>query len=311
MTTAATTHAAARAAPVDHSLGMQLRDLFALSKPRVTLLVLCTTATGVYLAPGHLSPARMIAALLLTAMTVGAANALNCYLEVDSDGQMLRTRGRPLPAGRLEPKSGLLMGMSLAAFAIPALTFILNPLTGFLGLFALVSYVWIYTPLKKLTPKALVVGAVPGAIPPLMGWTAVTGQMDLGGLWLFLLMFVWQLPHFLAITLYLKDDYARGGLRVLPVVRGEKVARVHLLLYTLLLVPVSLAFTPLKMAGNAYLAVAVLLGAGFLWYALSLQRPPADAVAGQRQARKVFLYSIAYLTVLFGALLLDSVHGRI
>jgi protoheme IX farnesyltransferase len=201
--------------------------------------------------------------------------------------------------------------MSLAIFSIPALTFILNPLTGFLGLFALISYVWIYTPLKKLTPKALVVGAVPGAIPPLMGWTAVTGHLDLGGVWLFLLMFVWQLPHFLAITLYLKDDYARGGLRVLPVVRGEKVARAQLLLYTLLLVPVSLAFTPLRMAGIAYLAVAALLGAGFLWYAIILQRPSRDAAAGQRQARKVFLYSIAYLTVLLGALLLDSVQGRI
>ena len=306
-----TTQVATHAGPIEHSFGMHLRDLFALSKPRVTLLVLCTTATGIYLAPGHLPLAKVIAALLMTAMTVGAANTLNCYLERESDGQMLRTRSRPLPAGRLEPKSGLMLGMSLAVFSIPALTFIINPLTGFLGLFALISYVWIYTPLKKVTPKALVVGAVPGAIPPLMGWTAVTGHLDLGGIWLFLLMFVWQLPHFLAITLYLKDDYMRGGLRVLPVVRGEKVARVHLLLYTLLLIPVSLAFTPLKMAGNAYLAIASLLGAGFLWYALSLQRPPQTPLAGQRQARKVFLYSIAYLTVLFGALLLDSGHGRI
>jgi heme o synthase len=309
---AATTHPVTHAAAMaGHSLGMQLRDLFALSKPRVTLLVLCSAATGLYLAPGHLPLAKGILALVLTAMTVGAANALNCYLERESDGQMLRTKGRPLPAGRLEPKSGLMMGISLAIFSIPALTFILNPLTGFLGMFALISYVWIYTPLKKLTPKALVVGAVPGAIPPLMGWTAVTGQLDLGGVWLFLLMFVWQLPHFLAITLYLKDDYARGGLRVLPVVRGEKVARVHLLLYTLLLVPVSLAFTPLRVAGNVYLVVAAVLGAGFLWCAISLQRPAENAVVGQRQARRVFLYSIAYLTVLFGALLLDSGHGRI
>jgi protoheme IX farnesyltransferase len=292
-------------------LGAQLRDLFALSKPRVTLLVLCTAAGGIYLAPGHLPLFKVIAAMLLTAMTVGAANTLNCYLEADSDGHMLRTRDRPLAAGRLELKSGLLMGMSLAIFSIPALTFVLNPLTGFLGLVALISYVWIYTPLKKVTPKALLVGAVPGAIPPLMGWTAVTGRLDLGGVWLFVLMFVWQLPHFLAITLYLKDDYVRGGLRVLPVMRGERVARLHLLLYTLVLIPVSLAFTPLKMAGYVYFGVAAMLDAGFLWFAISLLRKSENPVAGQRQARRVFLYSIAYLTVLFAVLLLDSGHGRI
>jgi heme o synthase len=289
-----------------HDLTARLRDLFALSKPRVSLLVLATTGTGIYLAPGHLALPRVIAVLLFTALTVGAANTLNCYLERESDARMLRTRTRPLPAGRIEPKSGLMLGISLACLSIPALTLILNPLTGFLGFFALASYVWIYTPLKKITPKALVVGAVPGAIPPLMGWTAVTGRLDLGGFWLFLLMFVWQLPHFLAITLYLKEDYARGGLRVLPVVRGERVARLHLLLYTLLLIPVSLAFTPLGMAGYGYLVAAVLLGAGFLVLAIRAQRTPPSPVAGQRQARQIFLYSIAYLVVLFAALLLDS-----
>ncbi len=290
--------------PHDHSA--RLRDLFALSKPRVSLLVLATTGTGIYLAPGHLALPRAIAVLLFTALTVGAANTLNCYLERESDARMLRTRTRPLPAGRIEPKSGLMLGISLACLSIPALTLILNPLTGFLGFFALASYVWVYTPLKKITPKALVVGAVPGAIPPLMGWTAVTGRLDLGGFWLFLLMFVWQLPHFLAITLYLKEDYARGGLRVLPVVRGERVARLHLLLYTLLLIPVSLAFTPLGMAGYGYLVAAVLLGAGFLVLAIRAQRTPPSPVAGQRQARQIFLYSIAYLVVLFSALLIDS-----
>jgi protoheme IX farnesyltransferase len=294
-----------------HDLGARLRDLFALSKPRVTALVLCTTVTGIVLAPGHLSIARAIAALFFTALTVGAANTLNCYLERESDGRMLRTRLRPLPAGRLEPKAGLMLGMSLACVSIPALTLILNPLTGFLGFFALATYVWVYTPLKKITPKALVIGAVPGAIPPLMGWTAVTGRLDLGGLWLFLLMFVWQLPHFLAITLYLKEDYARGGLRVLPVVRGERVARLHLLFYTLLLIPVSLAPLPLGMAGQVYLAVAVVLGAGFLAFAIQAQGSAESPAASQRQARRVFLYSIAYLSVLFGALLLDSGHGLI
>jgi protoheme IX farnesyltransferase len=292
----------------EHELGARLRDLFALSKPRVTALVLCTTATGIYLAPGHLALPRAIAALLFTALTVGAANTLNCYLERESDGRMLRTRMRPLPAGRLEPKSGLMLGMSLACVSIPALSLILNPLTGFLGFFALATYVWIYTPLKKITPNALVIGAVPGAIPPLMGWTAVTGRLDPGGLWLFFLMFVWQLPHFLAITLYLKEDYARGGHRVLPLVRGEGAARRRLLIYTLLLIPLSLAPSAMGMAGYAYLAAAAVLGAGFLALAVRASRAPADATAGKRQARGVFLYSIAYLTLLFGVLLLDAGH---
>jgi protoheme IX farnesyltransferase len=173
-----------------------------------------------------------------------------------------------------------------------------------MALVALVSYVGVYTPLKRVTPKALLVGAVPGAIPPLLGWTAVTGRIELGGVLLFALMFVWQIPHFLAITLYLKDDYARGGHRVMPLVRGEAAARLHLLLWTLLLIPVSLSFYFFHFAGLLYAVAAVLLGAGFLFFALRALRirtgPPAV-----RSARAVFGYSLLYLLVLFPLLVVD------
>ena len=286
-----------------------LRDLVALTKPRVTGLVIATTATGLFLAPGHLGSLRIAITLVATALVVGAANTLNCYLERDVDARMLRTRDRPLAARRLAPRTALYVGFGLAALSIPALSLFLNPLTGFLAALALVSYVWVYTPMKRLSPKALIVGAVPGAIPPLIGWTAVTGRVGLPGFWLFAVLFLWQLPHFLAITLYLKDDYARGGLRVLPLIRGERVTRRHLLYYTAALVPVTLAFTPMGVAGRAYLWVAAGLGAGFLAFAFrglrrdALESPPAVRV---RWARGLFAYSIVYLVLLYAALLLDA-----
>jgi len=282
--------------------GRLLRDLVALTKPRVTSLVLATTATGIFLAPGHLGAVRILITLVATAMVVGAANTLNCYLERDRDARMLRTQARPLAAQRLDPRAALWLGAILAGISIPALAVFLNPLTGLLAAFALVSYVWVYTPMKPRSPKALVVGAVPGAVPPLLGWTAVTWHLDLPGLWLFAVLFLWQLPHFLAITLYLKDDYARGGHQILALVRGEATARQHLLVYTLLLVPVTLGFTPLGVAGRAYLMVAGVMGALFLAYAVRGLR----SESGPRWARGLFSYSIVYLTLLFAALLFDS-----
>src|SRR5581483_2046224 len=202
----------------------------------------------------------------------------------ETDARMLRTRDRAVAAGRIEPRDGLMLGLSLTLFAVPLLCLALNPLTGFLALLALVSYVAVYTPLKRVTPAALLVGAVPGAIPPLLGWTAVTGSLDLGGLLLFALMFVWQIPHFLAITLYLKDDYARGGHRVLPLVRGERAARWHLLIWTVALLPASLSFAVLGFAGTIYALGALALGAGFLWFAQRAVRF-AEGPAARRSAR--------------------------
>ncbi len=299
--------AATRARPVPARAS--LADLLSLTKPRINLLVLCTTATGIGLAPGHVEVWRAVVALVCTALVVGGANALNCYWERDTDALMLRTRDRPLPAGRVEPAEGLLVGLLLVTFSIPLLALVVNAMTGLLALVALGSYVWIYTPLKRVTPLALLVGAVPGAIPPLLGWTAVTGRLDPGGLWLFGLMFVWQLPHFLAIALYLKEDYARGGLRVTPLVLGETFARRELFAWTLGLLPVSLGLFWVGLGGRVYAGLAAAMWLGFLFFAARSLRA-SDGVETQRAGRRVFAYSIVYLVVLLGAVLLDHPVAR-
>src|SRR5688572_25744505 len=186
-----------------------VRDLVSLTKPRITLLVVITTAGGLWLAPGALSPWTVAVTLLATAIVVASANALNCWMERDSDRLMARTRNRPLPAGRLDARVALVFGVALGVASVPLFTFLVNPLTGLLAAIALVSYVWVYTPLKQKSWTALLVGAVPGALPPLMGWTAATGKLELPGLVLFAVLFVWQIPHFIAIALFRQDDYER------------------------------------------------------------------------------------------------------
>ncbi len=278
-----------------------VRDVASLAKPRLSTLVVCTAAGGMWLAPGHLNAARAALLLVGTALVVGAANALNNYLERDLDARMRRTRSRPLPAGRIEPAVALAMGFALPAFAIPAMAMALNPLTALLALVALVSYAGVYTPLKQRTTAALFVGAVPGAIPPLMGWTAVTGRIDWGGLALFGILFFWQLPHFLAISVYLKEDYARAGHRVFALVHGERAARFWAAVTTLLLVPVTVSLVPLGLARPAYGAAAAALGLGLAGWALSDLRLPEGST---RRARNFFLGTLIHLSLLFVALFL-------
>ena len=198
------------------------KDLLLLAKPRLSGLVVLTTAGGVALAPGRIGVGRAVVSIVGTAAVVGAANALNCWLERDVDARMRRTRDRPLPAGRVEPFVAFALGIAIPIFALPVLALVASPLTALLAFLALVVYVAVYTPMKRRSTLALFVGAVPGAIPPLMGWTAVTGRLDAGGLALFALLFAWQLPHFLAISIYLAEDYARGGLQVFALVHGER-----------------------------------------------------------------------------------------
>jgi heme o synthase len=291
---AATVPAAARAASAPLAYA---RDLLLLSKPRLSGLVVLTCAGGLGLAPGSIGAARAILTVLGTAAVVGAANALNCYAERDVDARMRRTRDRPLPAGRVEPFVALGLGLLVPAFALPVLALAANPLTALLAFVALAVYVAVYTPMKKRSTLALFVGAVPGAIPPLMGWTAVTGRLDPGGLALFALLFAWQLPHFLSISLYLADDYARGGLKVFALVHGERATRAWIAVTAIALVPVSLALVPLGLAGPAYAAVAGLLGAALAAYALS-----GLGKAGGRWARTFFLATLAWLTLVFAAL---------
>jgi protoheme IX farnesyltransferase len=276
------------------------RDVLELAKPRITTMVVFTTAMGMWLAPGRLALPRAVAILFFTALLVGSANVLNSFLERDVDGRMRRTRHRPIPSGRIDPWSAFALGLGCGAFAVPGLALSANPLTAGIGLAAWVLYVGVYTPLKRITPWALEIGTIPGALPPLMGWTAASGAIEAPGLALFAIMVFWQLPHFLAITLYLDEDYARGGIRVWPIVRGARAARVRLALYTVALVAASAAAAPL--AGTPYAVAALVLGAGFLAMALRGLRADAGAVL----ARRTMLYSLVYLSVLFAVLVADA-----
>ncbi|MEI7704335.1 MAG: heme o synthase [Deltaproteobacteria bacterium] len=296
-------HATSRTAPSPASPLRAVGDLFALAKPRLSGMVVSTTAAGMWLAPSQPSAPRAAAILLGTGMVVGAANVLNNYLERDVDARMRRTWDRPLPAGRIAPATALAIGLGMPAFAIPVLALAANPLTALLALVALVSYAFVYTPMKRFTTAALFVGAIPGAIPPLMGWTASTGAIDARGLALFALLFVWQLPHFLAISIYLKEDYARGGLKVFALVHGERSARIWALVTSALLVPVGMLPAFLGMATWGFGAVAALLGGGLTASAArGLGRPEGDT----RQARNFFLSTLLYLVAFFIALFLGA-----
>ncbi len=281
-----------------------LRDLVALTKPRITFMVIITTAGGIWLAHHQgsaLSWPTILLTLLATAMVVGSANTLNCWLERDLDRYMARTKNRPLPAGRLGANHALWLGIGLGVISVPVLTWVANPLTGLLAAVALVSYVMVYTPLKQKSPAALIVGAVPGALPPLMGWTAATGELAAPGVVLFGILFFWQMPHFLAISIFRQSEYAKAGIKVLPSVRGTRVAKRHAVAWAAALVPVSLLLVPLGIAGKIYLVVAGGLGLGFfVWSVVGLRE-----AAGNRWARQLFLASLVYLPVLFAALAID------
>jgi protoheme IX farnesyltransferase len=288
------------------SLSTTASDLLSLMKPRLSSLVLATAAGGVWLAPGEMPVMRVLVTLLATAGTVGAANSLNCYLERQSDRFMARTQNRPLPSGRMEPGVALWFGLSLAAVSLPALALGSNLLTAGLGLVALISYAFIYTPLKARTSAAMLVGAVPGALPPLMGWTAVTGQVDNAGFVLFSILFLWQIPHFLAIALFRKEEYAAAGLKSVPLERGDESSRAQLVLYVVALVPMTMLPYQLRIAGGWYLAVAAALGLSFL----ALGAWGFFRQLGKPWARQTFFFSLLYLTGLFAALMLDSqTHG--
>jgi protoheme IX farnesyltransferase len=282
-------------------LGAQARAMVELAKPRITTMVVVTFAGGLWLAPGANGGWRHALALLGTVLIVAAANALNMFYERDVDGLMERTRRRPLVERRLSPDAAVGFGAVLACAAVPLLLYGANPLTAVLGLVAFASYVWAYTPLKRVSGIALWVGAVPGAMPPLMGWTTATGRLDAPGLALFAILFVWQLPHFLAIALYRAEDYGAAGIRVLPLSVGAAATRWHIIGWTVVLVASSLLPVPFGVGGWLYCAAAVLLGGWFLGRTLVGYR----AEAPRPWARSVFLVSLVYLTGLFAALAVD------
>jgi protoheme IX farnesyltransferase len=277
-----------------------LADLVALSKPRIVVMALVTMAAAMALAPGAVGVDALAIALVGTALCVGAANTLNMYLERDVDCLMARTRGRPLPGGRMDPRVALGFGVAQAVAGVPLLTFALNPLTGLVAAAALVAYVNVYTPLKQRSTTAVLVGAFPGAAPVLMGHAAATGSIDAAGLALFGVLFLWQIPHFNAIALFRRDDYRSAGLKVLPNERGDEATRRAMVFYLAVQVGLSLALVPLGVAGTGYLAVAIALGAAYLGYCVWGLLSRGDA----RWARRMFFASIVYLPVLLVAMVL-------
>ena len=281
-----------------------LRDVAALAKPRLATLVLCTTAGGLWLAPGHRDGSRAVVLLLGTALVVGAANALNNFLERDVDGPCAAPATVHCPPAGSSRGWRWRSGSALPSVALPALAFFTNGLTATLAALALFTYVVVYTPMKRKRSLALFVGAVPGAIPPLMGWTAATGRLDAGGLALFALLYCWQLPHFLAISMYLKDDYARGGLKVFALVHGDRATRVW-----------SAADEPAAHSRLAAPPAARSRWARSTRVAAALSEPASPATgsrglwhrgAAQRWARNFFLLTLVYLTLLFAALLVSG-----
>ena len=280
-----------------------LRDIVALTKPRITLLVLITMVGGMGLAKrvepaSELSLSKALFALLGTALVVSGASAFNMYLERDTDALMDRTKGRPLPDGRLAPGIALAVGSALGFAAVPLLLWQVNLVTGVIAGLALLMYAFVYTPLKRRTTLALPIGAVPGAVPPLLGWTAVTGRVDAAGIVLFAILFLWQLPHSLAIATFRCEDYKRAGTKVIPAEHGDRVTRIHIVVESVLLVGVSVLLVPLGVAGAFYLVSALLLGGAFLAFAVAGLR----RTAGLRWARWLFAASILYLFLLMIAL---------
>ena len=276
-------------------------DFLELTKPRITSLVLVTAAVGY--AVGGVGPFSVLRFLLFmtgTALLCAGASALNQHAERDADARMLRTSRRPLPAGRLRPEEALVFGLALSGAGLALLVFV-NPLTLLLGAASLAIYVLVYTPLKRISSLSTVVGAVPGALPPLMGWAAARGSIGDAGLGLFAILFLWQLPHFLAIGWLYRDDYARGGFPMLAVTDrdGSSTGR-QAVLYATALLPVTLAAGLLASAGKGYLWGALLLGLGFLGCAavFAWRRTTADA-------RRLFFASVLYLPLVLGLMVFD------
>lgn len=280
----------------------RIRDVIELGKPRLSLLVIFTAASGLWLAPAAPPLFSSIVFLLATSGLVAAANTFNCWLEREIDGHMFRTRERPLPAGRLEPRTAFVSGLVLGGASIGALALVTNELTTWLGATAFLSYVLLYTPLKRVTPWALLVGAVPGALPPLMGWTAAVGRLEMPGLFLFGILFFWQLPHFVAISIYLAEDFRRADLRVLPLSYGPRAARGFVLLFGLMLIAFSMLAQPLGLAGGLYSGIALALN--LVWLPLLFGALRRDVDDGW--ARRVFAYSLIYLPLLISTLILTA-----
>ncbi len=279
------------------------RALVELSKPGITRFVSITTALGALTAPTPVTWGRFVPLIVGTALVVAGANALNMFLERDSDALMTRTRGRPLPEGRISPDEALAFGVGIALAGLVCLAHFTTILAFGLAALSLLLYVLVYTPLKRVGPVALYVGAVPGALPPVIGYAGNQGELDARALSLFLILFVWQLPHFITITLFREEEYARAGLRVLPVVRGRAHASRLLVAFSALFVAVSLLPVWLNGAGLVYAIVAGLTSVAFLCATARGLRGDFD----DRTARKLFFFSMPELVIVMAALMITLI----
>jgi len=281
---------------------VRFRQFLALTKPRVVQLIVFCAVIGMFLAvPGLPPPATVFFATIGIALVAGAAAAVNCLVEQKIDALMLRTRGRPLPRGEITSLSTLVFALLVGGAGMLVLYAFVNPLTMWLTLATFLGYAVIYTiVLKPATPQNIVIGGASGAMPPVLGWAAVTNQVAPEALLLFLIIFAWTPPHFWALALYRTADYAKAGLPMLPVTHGAEYTRLQIVLYTVVLVLVTMLPYVIRMSGIIYLVAALALGGVFLAYAVRLYRNYSDSLA-----RATFRYSILYLTALFSALLID------
>jgi protoheme IX farnesyltransferase len=290
-----------RAVPVGRSRAL---DYIALTKPELTLLSVVTALGGAYLAGGHsISFSILMHTFLGTLLVGGGAVALKQYIERDPDAHMRRTENRPLPAGRIEDGNALLLGVSLSLAGVVELAVFTHLLAAFLALVTLTSYLFIYTPLKRVTPFATVVGGIPGALPPLIGWTAVSGELSMGAWSLFFILFFWQMPHFLSLGWLYRKDYARANYKLLTVLDPSgAISSRQILVYCVALIPAALMPTLVDVLGAIYFIGALVLTLGFLWLAVRLFQERTNP-----NARRLFYASLIYLSVLVGLMILDRV----
>ena len=282
------------------------RDLFALTKPRVMRSVLFTAICGMLAAPVAMPPALAIGAILAIALAAGSAGALNQWYEADIDARMVRTAGRPIPAGRLDPDVALQCGVGLGAFSVVLMYLAANVLATALLLGSILFYVLVYTVgLKRRTPQNIVIGGAAGAFPPLIGWVAATGQISLLPVVMFAIIFLWTPPHSWALALLIRDDYARGGVPMMPVVAGARATRVLMLGYAVLMAGAAIAPWALGLAGQLYGSIAAVVSALFVALTAWCLIVDAPTPATMKPERALFIYSIGYVLVIFAALAID------
>jgi protoheme IX farnesyltransferase len=293
-------------APRRHDNLLQVvQSYYQLTKPRIILLLLITTAGGMWIAAeGQVNPMLLLITLISGAFAAGSANTINCLYDRDIDYIMERTRHRPLPSGRVQPRDALLFAIVLATLSFSLLTVFANLLSACLAMSGIVVYVLVYTHwLKRHSTQNIVIGGAAGAIPPLVGWAAVTGDLSWAAWVLFAIIFFWTPPHFWALAVMIREDYAKVGVPMLPVVEGNESTAKQILIYTLLLIPVTLLLVyPLGVMGSVYAAIALALGVVFVQKAWQLVQAPSDL----QVARSVFKYSILYLMLLCAGMALDS-----